>query len=222
MRTKPFIAAVATIGVIAGGGLLLVRSGATEVAEVRVQGLQLLDPVAMRRASGITPGMSAISLDLEAAAARLERIPLVESASVQREGALGIVITIVERRPAAILATPMGRRAVDRDAVTMDLPPAPVTLPVLQVEDLRSIEPSTVRAFLRLWDRLTVGERRKAGVSWGIVHGLTVTTGPTTLIIGAGDELDAKLSAFREIRHVLGRAPRRVDLTQLPRIGVVA
>jgi len=222
MRIKPLLAAVTATGVIVGGGTLLVRSGATEVAAVRVQGLHLLDPVEMRRASGITPGMSAISLDLDAAAARLEEVPLVESATVEREGALGIVITIVERRPAAILATPMGRHAVDRDAVTMPLPPAPVTLPVLQVEDLDAVEPSTVRAFLRLWDRLTVGERRKAGVSWGVVHGLTVNYGPTTLVLGAGDELDAKLSAFREVRHVLGRAPRRVDLTQLPRIGVVA
>lgn len=221
MRSKRLLGAAAGVLALTGGGIALIQSGATEVASVRVQGAEVLNPVAVRRASGISPGMNALSLDLAAAEVRLERIPMVDAATVDREGALGVVITIVERRPAVIVATTVGRRALDRDGVAMPVPPAPITLPQLRVDRLEDLEQDTVRGFLRLWDRLTVAERRTAGVSWGAVRGLTIDFGPTAVVIGDGEAILAKLGAFRELRRTLGRAPRRVDLRQLPRIGVI-
>lgn len=203
-----------------GGVAVLIQSGMTAVASVRVQGAEQLDPVALRRASGISPGMNALTLDLEAAAARLEQVPLVEDANVARDGAFDIVITIRERQPQLLVITPFARRAVDADAVAMTLPPDPVVLPVLRLQRLSELEPSTVRAVLRLWDRLHVDERARIRLEWGPVNGLSAQLGRTTLRLGSGEELQAKLDAFRSLRRALGGMPRRVDLSQLPRVAV--
>jgi cell division protein FtsQ len=204
-----------------GGGFALVRSGATQIASVRVEGAGSLDPSVIRRASGIAPGMNAITIDLAAAATRVEALPLVEGAEVRRDGALGIVISVTERRAALTAVTPQGRRVLDRDGVEVPDVEAPRSLPEISVERSAALDAATVRATLRLWERLTAGERRRASVAWGEVHGLRVVIGRTTVRLGGGDAIATKLEAYRGVRRALQRQPRRVDLSELPRLSVV-
>lgn len=223
MRRRRLIGWSTLVLVVAAGTVAVLQTGMTEVASVRVQGVEQLDPGEVRRASGISPGMNAIGLDLQTAATKVEALPLVEDATVSKDGAFEVVITVTERRPRLIVVAPDGRRGVDADAVAMSLPASPValTLPELTVDRIDDLEPSTTRAAIRLWDRLRAAERKRAAMSWGAVHGLSMQLGPTWVRFGSGEDLGAKVDAYRAIRHTLGAAPRRVDLTQFPRIGVV-
>jgi cell division protein FtsQ len=205
---------------VTGGGFALMRSSVAAVSSVRVAGVRHLDPSLVREASGIEPGMNALTLDLEAAAARVREIPLVESAQVQRDGAFDVVIAITERAPRLILATALSKRAVDADAVPMAMPPAPVTLPVLQVDSF-NIDAGAVKGALRVWSNLSRSERQKVRLRWGSVNGLWMELGSMTVRLGNGDHAANKLNALRELKSTLESKPRRVDLSQLPRIGVL-
>lgn len=220
MNRKRWIVAAGIVLSATGGAVALVRSGVTAVASVRVRGAGQLDPQELRRASGIEPGMNALTLDLAAAEARLEQVPLVGDATIARDGAFDIVITVTERAPSLLVRTPFARRAVDADAIVMELPPEPTQLPELRIDRLPDLEPETVRAVLRLWDRMSATEQRRARISWGEVNGLTLELGPLTIRLGAGEELAAKLDAVRSIRRSIPGAIRRIDVSQLPRIAV--
>jgi len=114
--------AISFLAAIAGGGWYVERSGALAtmlapiearlgtaaialhltVQSIEVEGRQRTEPQAILAALGADRGMPILAIDLEAAKARLEALPWVRSAAVERRLPDGIYIRLVERQPLAV------------------------------------------------------------------------------------------------------------------------
>ena len=115
-------AAVIVLGAVASGGWYLERTGAIAkvlapieaslaneaiahrltVQSIQVEGRQRVEPQAILAALGANRGTPILSIDLEVAKARLEALPWVHSAAVERQLPDGIYIRLVERQPLAV------------------------------------------------------------------------------------------------------------------------
>lgn len=95
-RTLVLLALVlVTVGFVA-----LERSSLVALAEVEVVGLERLGEEEVLRAAGVRPGMSVLRIRRGVVEERVEAMPLVDHATVSRDGALGLVIEVRESAPA--------------------------------------------------------------------------------------------------------------------------
>src|SRR5688500_6055513 len=99
---------VASLVAIAVTAFAIERSSLVELREVRVEGVERLDADDVRAAARLSIGTSTVRLRLGDVRARVEALPLVDSATVRRVDALTVVIEVHERRPVASITR--GRR----------------------------------------------------------------------------------------------------------------
>jgi hypothetical protein len=109
----------------AGGAYALTRSKLFGVSRIDVVGARTLTRAAVIEASGIAIGENAMALDLGAVADRVRALDGVADARVEREGSLGIRITISERRPAVEVRVGHAKMWFDQSAHLLDLARAP-------------------------------------------------------------------------------------------------
>jgi cell division protein FtsQ len=114
-RTIAVIMALVVVGVL----VLVERSALVGLEEVAVTGTDRLDPAEVRDAAGLTLGTSTLRLDLDGAAARVERLPLVRSATARRLDPLTVELAVVERTPLLRVRGDGEERLVDRDGVVI-------------------------------------------------------------------------------------------------------
>lgn len=97
-------------GVLAGlaAAAGVATSPVLDVDRIRVEGVAALSPEAVTAASGIADGDALVSVDTAAAAAAVEELPWVASASVHRRWPGTIAIRVTERRPVAAVAAAGG------------------------------------------------------------------------------------------------------------------
>jgi cell division protein FtsQ len=116
-------------GIIAVVWLLLV-SPVLGVSSVQVDGVTTLPADQVRDTAGIEPGTPLLRVDVDAARARIARLPQVASVAVTRGWPNTVVVTVVERTPIAIVGEPGRRTLVDAKGVLFDTvsgaPPAGV------------------------------------------------------------------------------------------------
>ena len=153
MRRGAFGVVVALVVVVLGalGGRhvpeALAHVDAFRVRRVEVEGVRWLDPLEVRRHAAI-PDSANVWNDLDSWARTLETHPMVRRASVKRRLPGTIVVTIEEREPLALAATPT-LEPVDRDGMILPIDPAAVRLdlPVLRPEGegLRALAVATER-----------------------------------------------------------------------------
>jgi cell division protein FtsQ len=100
------------------------------VGTVQVDGARLLPADQVREVAGIAEGTPLLRLDVDAAEARVARLPQVADAEVTRGWPRTVVITIVERVPVVVVNEAGQRSLVDADGVLFDTitgdPPAGV------------------------------------------------------------------------------------------------
>jgi cell division protein FtsQ len=132
-RRLRWLIAIAVFGIVVAVGWLVIHSPLLDVDHVRVTGTQLVAPGDVRRASGISAGDALLFVDTGAAERRVEQLPWVDAASVERRLSGELVVRVTERRPAV-----WARRAPDsvalidgRGRVLADAPEAPPELPEL-------------------------------------------------------------------------------------------
>ncbi len=101
--------ATAALGVTA-----VLRSSLLDVDHVTISGTGRTSSTVARRSTGINLGRAMISVDPAAAEARLERLPWVARASVQRHWPATVAVRIVERRPVAVVSRTGITRVLDR------------------------------------------------------------------------------------------------------------
>jgi cell division protein FtsQ len=122
---------------IAVGLLLLVTaawvlwaSPVLAVRAVQVDGADTLPAEQVREAAGIVDGTPLLRVDVDAAGARVARLPQVASVEVTRGWPDRVVITLVERTPVAVVEEQGRRTLVDASGVLFDTisgaPPAGV------------------------------------------------------------------------------------------------
>lgn len=116
--------AVATAGLV--GGVALYHSDALRVHHIKVLGTQIVDPAAAAAAARVA-GDSLISMDTEAAAARVSALPGVAQARVHRDWPQGLVLDITERQGWGYWQVLGVRTVIDADGRVVDKarPPVP-------------------------------------------------------------------------------------------------
>jgi cell division protein FtsQ len=110
------------------------------VQTVQLEGARFLTPTSVIGALGADTSASVFD-DPRRFQAKVESLPLVASARVRRRLPGTLVVTIVERIPVALIATPEGFRAVDSAGTRLPIDPAvtafdaPVVLPAAGARD---------------------------------------------------------------------------------------
>ena len=113
-RRLQCVLAVLVVVTIAAGTVALARSSLLDVDHVRIVGATRSGDTLARRATGIPRGRAMASVDPSAAVARLERLPWVADAKVDRQWPGTVRVHLVERTPVATVGPARARVLVDR------------------------------------------------------------------------------------------------------------
>lgn len=112
--------ALAVLLLLVGVAVAVERSGLVALEEVRVTGTQRLAPAVVRDTAGLELGTSTVRLRLGDAERRVEALPLVADATVQRLDPLTVEIDVTERRPVVAATRRNGATAlVDAEGVVV-------------------------------------------------------------------------------------------------------
>ena len=126
---RPIQLAAGVTALVAVVWLLLV-SPVLGVNSVQVDGVTSLPADQVRETAGIEPGTPLLRVDVDAARARIARLPQVASVEVTRGWPHTVVVTVAERVPIAVVGKPGQRTLVDAHGVLFDTvtgaPPAGV------------------------------------------------------------------------------------------------
>lgn len=95
--------ALSLITLLSIGALVALQSEWLDVDEIAVSGAERVLPDDVRSASAIELGSPLVDVDLEAAAAAVERLPWVATAAVERSWDGTVTVAVTEREPAIAL-----------------------------------------------------------------------------------------------------------------------
>jgi cell division protein FtsQ len=184
---------------LASAAWVLWESPLFAVRAVQVDGLQNLSVAEVRDAAGLRTGTPLLQVDLDAAAARVRRLPQVATAQVSRGWPDRVVVTVSERVPVAVVERAGQRSLVDAGGVLFDTitgaPPAGVV--PLDVAAPGPADPAT-RAALTAIEALPPAVRAQVGrVAAPSPGQITLTLpGPVTVLWGDGSVAPAKAAAL--------------------------
>jgi cell division protein FtsQ len=119
-RRRRFLQVAAALLVVAGLGWLLLAGPVLAVRAVQVDGLSTLPAEQVREAAGIAEGTPLLRVDVDAAETRVARLPQVASVEVTRGWPDSVVVTVVERKPVAVVGERGQRSLVDAEGVLFD------------------------------------------------------------------------------------------------------
>ncbi|HET6698146.1 MAG TPA: FtsQ-type POTRA domain-containing protein [Nocardioidaceae bacterium] len=122
------------LAVVAGAVWLVFFSTVLAVSGVKLEGNQVLDPRAVRRAADVPAGEPLATVDLDAIAARVEGLAAVKSVDVSRAWPDRVRIAVRERTPVAVVVRDGVVSGLDEDGVIFrQYPSAPRDLPVVRM-----------------------------------------------------------------------------------------
>jgi cell division protein FtsQ len=119
-RRRRFLQVAAALLVVAGLGWLLLAGPVLAVRAVQVDGLSTLPAEQVREAAGIAEGTPLLRVDVDAAETRVARLPQVASVEATRGWPDSVVVTVVERKPVAVVGERGQRSLVDAEGVLFD------------------------------------------------------------------------------------------------------
>jgi len=186
---RPVQVAVVAAALVAVVWLLLVGP-VLGVRSVQVDGVRTLPADQVREAAGIAPGTPLLRVDVDAARARVARLPQVASVKVTRGWPHTVVVTVVERVPVAVVGEPGRRTLVDAHGVLFDtISGAPPTGVVpLDVAAPGPRDPATVAALTAIEALSTQLRRQVASVAATTPDDITLTLTDGTLVRWGGAE----------------------------------
>lgn len=201
--------------------LLVERSPLVAISTVDVSGVTVVTPDEVPTASGISPGMSLLRVDLDEAADRVAALPRVERAEVVRIDPLTIEIRVIERQPVYLARAGDTAASIDDDGivlaegdvsglVTVDLPSGALPKPGASVDEVPALAnavavaegmPGTLRTRI-------VGYRAEEAD-----RALAVLDDGTVVELGRAEDLDAKARALSVVLEDLaGRTVSVIDV----------
>jgi cell division protein FtsQ len=130
-RRLRLLVAIVVLGLLGAAGWLVTHSTLLDVDRVRVAGTQRVAAGDVRRVSGVHPGDPILFIDTGAVARRVERLPWVDEAHVERRLAGDLEIRVTERTPvlwvrrapdSVALIDGRGRVLADAPEVSGELP----------------------------------------------------------------------------------------------------
>jgi cell division protein FtsQ len=202
---RPVQLAIAVTGLVAVVWLLLV-SPVLGVNSVQVDGVTSLPADQVRETAGIEPGTPLLRVDVDAARARIARLPQVASVEVTRGWPHTVVVTVVERVPVAVVGPPGQRTLVDAHGVLFDTVTgaSPAGVVPLDVASPGPGDPATM-AGLAAVEALSRDLRKQvASVAVRTGEDITLTLTDGTLVRWGGPERsDRKGSALAALLEQL-------------------
>lgn len=132
-RRLRWLLAVVMLAILGAAAWLLTHSALLDVDRVRVTPTQHVSAAEVRLASGVSQGDAILFLDLGAVARRIERLPWVDEAHVNRRLSGELDIRVTERSPVAWARRGPDQVALvdERGRVLADATEAPAELPEL-------------------------------------------------------------------------------------------
>jgi cell division protein FtsQ len=188
------LAAVVT-GLVAVVWVLLV-SPVLGVNSVQVDGVSSLAADQVRKTAGIAPGTPLLRVDVDAARSRIARLPQVASVEVTRGWPHTVVVTVVERKPVAVVGAPGQRTLVDAHGVLFDTVTgaSPAGVVPLDVATPGPDDPATM-AGLAAVEAMSADLRKQvASVAVASTGEITMTLTDGTLVRWGGPEESARKS----------------------------
>jgi cell division protein FtsQ len=178
---------------------LLWGSPVLAVATVRVDGAGTLTAAEVVDVAGIDEGTPLLRVDVDAAEARVARLPQVADVEVTRGWPRSVVVTVVERVPVAVVEESGSRSLVDADGVLFDTVTGypPVGVVPLEVADPGPEDPATraaLAALVALPEDVRVDLADARATSAEDVT-LTLEDG-TTVLWGSDERADDKADAL--------------------------
>lgn len=131
-RLRRRVGLVALVVALVVGAVALERSSLVALVSVEVEGTERLEPATVRSAVGVEPGTSVLRIDTGDVRDRVEALPLVERATVDRVGALGLRVSVTEVAPALTVRYDERTVLVDRAGLVLGEGSAPGT-PVVRL-----------------------------------------------------------------------------------------
>ncbi|MFE0043598.1 cell division protein FtsQ/DivIB [Streptomyces albireticuli] len=212
--------------VLLGGaaGWALYGSSWLRARHVDVSGVRVLTPEEVRKAAEVPLGEPLASVDTDAIAERLrERLPRIDTVSVERSWPRGIALEVVERQPRAIVEKAGKFIEIDGDGVrfaTVDRAPKGVPRLTVEAADSPSLRrfgpPRLEREGVRVAESLPADVRADTrAIRVRSYDSITLElTGGRTVVWGSGERGDAKartltalMKAARGARHFDVSAP---------------
>jgi cell division protein FtsQ len=117
-RRRTVLVAVLVLAA-AAGAVAISRSPLFAITGVRVAGANRVQAQQVRDEAQVHIGQNLMTADLDGAVTRVRALPWVASAEVRREPPSTVVIDVVPRRPAAVIASGTGRWVVDSGGVVI-------------------------------------------------------------------------------------------------------
>jgi cell division protein FtsQ len=206
------LAIVSSVAAIVVLGWLATRSPLLDVDRIEVDGAIRASADAVRDASGVQTGDPLVGVDGGAVSRRVEELPWVAEARVERQLSGSLTITVSERRPAAVVAREMRLVLVDAGGRVLDaVASVPAGLVVVEVAD--PLPKAGDRVGPEVRDALEIADRA-AGALPAAVRAvrhddaglaLALRDGGSVLL-GDARQLDSKLVA---VAAMLDRVDRR-------------
>ncbi|SDD11914.1 cell division protein FtsQ [Geodermatophilus telluris] len=198
-RRRRLVRAALAVAAVAALWWAVWASPLLAVHAVRVDGATTLTAEQVRTAAGVPDGTPLLRVDVDAAAERVARLPQVASVEVTRGWPRSVVVTVVERRPVAVVEQTGTRALVDAGGVLFDTVTgeAPAGVVPLDVADPGPDDPAT-RAALGALVSLPAdvrGEVAAASATSGEDVTLTLADG-TTVVWGGADDATGKSDAL--------------------------
>jgi cell division septal protein FtsQ len=120
--TRALVAA-GVLAAVVTTGFILANSSLFAVHFVTVEGTSRLAPAEVLKAAAVREGTSLVRVDPGAVARRVERLAPVASAQVTRNWPHGLVIRVVERRPAGVVVSAGHAELLDATGVAFAMVP---------------------------------------------------------------------------------------------------
>ncbi|GAA3743150.1 cell division protein FtsQ/DivIB [Salinactinospora qingdaonensis] len=212
-----------TVGVFAVVTWVLLGSRLLVVREVAVSGVSRIDAPEVVAAVDVATGTPLARVDTSAAAGRVERLRLVESAQVSRGWPATLRVRVTERRPVLSIDVGGGYRLVDHDGVRVaDAEQRPQKYPLVQITGEAKGNPAiaATAAVVEglppaiLGEVATIRATDREQLTLELASGATVLWGDDTHIQSKARALEILL------RHHTPEAGRHYDVST-PEVAVV-
>lgn len=218
-RWKVIFVALLVAAMLATLGWVLLGSRLLVVRHVEVSGTKLIARDQVAAAGRISLGSPMVRLDTAAVRRRIEALPQVESADVERDWPGTVRIAVKERVPVVVTPAQNGKvNEIDRFGVTViTTSDVPAGLPELKVASPGPSDLATEAALTALVSLPSDMRGRvvsvEAGTPESVVFHLT-GTGPATIVWGAPERAPEKLRLISALtRTSAGRNAHTIDVS---------
>lgn len=198
--------------------LLLWHTALIAVRGIRVVGAKSVSNSQILTTSQIRTGSSMAALDTGAAAARIERIPQIASASVSRHWPGTVVVTVVERVAAALVPDAQGYQVVDGGGVVFgQVAKVSSGLPVITVSAPAKADEVVPGALAALRALPATIDRKIAAVTASDPYAITLRfTDGATVNWGGGDDAVDKARDLEALLRIRGGTHYDVSAPDAP------